>query len=146
MNTCKRAGCDTPAVSVVLTQGDYAAKPVKVEDHCRPHHAEERRLAGRVVACELLTTGVVMVDVDGTDRENRGDRIEWDADEIDVDTNVRAGFVKRLDAPSLTESLAAEEELLAERLAAVKSRKAEAAKAEKAEKAEAEKAAKAEQA
>lgn len=148
MAICNRSGCDERAVGVVLTQGETYSNELggqaeNVQDHCRPHHVEERRAAGRVVACELLKNGVTIVDVDGTDKKRRGDRIEFDADEINVDQLVDAGLVKRLDAPSLAESLAGEEEALKQRLADVAARKKDAEKAAKAEEAEAEKAAKA---
>lgn len=141
---CKRTGCDEQAIGTVLTQREYFEKARNVEDGCRPHHVEDRRLAGALVACELVRNGVTVVDVDGSDKEGRGTRVELDADEVNIDMLVDHGFLKRLDAPSLAESLAADEEALTQRLADTKVRRAEAEKAAKAEKAEADKVAKAE--
>ncbi|MEV6633880.1 hypothetical protein AB0M54_24325 [Actinoplanes sp. NPDC051470] len=131
---CKRAGCDVEAYGTVLTQGEYSkaegGNPERVEDWCRPHHVEERRLAGRIVAVELLSNRYKVTDVNGETKKQRGDIVEWDADETDVDLNCSLpGLGKRLDAPSVAEALAAEEEALLARLADTQARRAQAEKA-----------------
>lgn len=144
MAKCNRSDCDRQASAYLLTQGKYAHTPEPREDLCREHYVDERRADGAIVACETLRNGVTLRDVAGHDVDRRGDRVEFDADETNVDLLVRCGFVKRLDGPSLAETLAKEEEAMAARLATIQARRKEADKQAKAEEAKAAKEKKAE--
>ena len=145
MAKCERSDCDDQATAYLLTQGKYAQTPEPRNTLCRKHYVEDRRADGAIVACESLRNGVTLRDVSGEDVDRRGQRVEFDADETNVDLLVRCGFVKRLDGPGLADVLAREEEALAARLALIKSRLKDAkadAKAEEAASAKAEKDAK----
>jgi predicted RNA-binding protein len=147
MAKCKHATCEADAVTYLLTQGAHSrargGRPEKRDDECRSHYVEGRRADGKIVACELLKDGVIVRDVSGEDRENRGARIEFDTDETDVDLLVQVRLVRLLDGPSLVDAIKAEQEALAARLklsqdrlaAAEKQAKAEAAAQAKADKA-----------
>ena len=143
MAKCERSDCDDRATAYLLTQGKYAQTPEPRDTLCRTHYVEDRRADGAIVACETLRNGVTLRDVSGGDVDQRGQRVEFDADETNVDLLVRCGFVKRLDGPSLVDVLASEELAIAARLAHIKSRLRDAEVAVKAEKAAAAKAAKA---
>ncbi len=133
MPKCERTDCDDQTSTYMLTQGRYAHTPEKRETLCRKHYVEDRRGDGAIVACESLRNGVTLRDVSGGDVDRRGQRVEFDQDETNVDLLVRCGFVKRLDGPGLAEVLAHEEEALAARLALIQSRRKDAEKQAKAE-------------
>ncbi len=133
MPRCADTGCDNQANAFLLTQNAYANHNELRDTLCYTHYVEERRLDGRIVACEALKNGVTLRDVAGHDVERRGQRIEFDADETNVPLLVRCGFVKELDAPDLAAKLAADYEALQARVAETKARLAEAQKAAKAE-------------
>lgn len=130
---CEHPECDRKANAFLLSQNAYAGHNELRDTLCYEHYVADRRAEGRIVACEVLKNGVTLRDVIGTDVDRRGQRVEFDADEINVPLLVQCGFVKLLDAPSLAETLAAEEEAMAARLAAIKARRAEAEKEAKAQ-------------
>lgn len=80
MGICKRDGCDDDAVTVQLVRLD---PPERLGDWCRPHHVEERRAAGALVAAEVITNRAPIMSVDGSENR-RGALIMLDTGEIDV--------------------------------------------------------------
>lgn len=138
---CMAAKCDNEANAFLLTQGQYSpvngGTPEVRDTLCYTHYVEERRADGHIVACRARHSDVTLRDVSGKDVENRGDTVEFDDEETDVDLLVRCGFVDRLDGPSLAESLAAEEEAIAARLAVIQARRKDADKQARAETAKA---------
>lgn len=96
MAICKRDGCGDRAVAVQLVRTEHDEDDYRLlEDWCRPHHVDERRAAGVLVPVEVAGKAVIM-GVDGTENQ-RGARIELDAEEVRIGQLVDLGFVKLVD-------------------------------------------------
>jgi hypothetical protein len=90
MPICTRDDCDDDAIAVQLVRLD---PPELRREHCRPHHVEERRAAGVLVAAEVVTNRAPIMSVDGTENR-RGAQIALDSEEIDIQLLVDLGYIK----------------------------------------------------
>lgn len=127
MAICKRDGCENETTGVQLVRAD---PPSVIKDWCRPHHVDERRAAGVLVPVEVTTNKATIMGVDGS--ENRkGDRIELDSEEIDIQMLVDLGFVKliEVDPAERLAKIRSDSAELAARLAELRSQEKDAAAA-----------------
>lgn len=133
MGICRRKGCDNDAVAVVLVRRD----PIeKLDELCRDHLVEDRRAAGVLVSAVVTTNRAAIVGVDGAEHR-RGEPLELDTEEIDVDMLVRLGYIevtgkvpgRVADPAAEAEALRAEQAELERRSAELAQRVADAEKA-----------------